>query len=489
MQGCGHIVRPVRIERGRGFATGRPARHPSIRGNCFRTPARDYKRRMRTELSPNPTPRPRGATLILLLALGAGACSDSGGARVEIAVVGDVPATAAAGTTLPVSVSARDGNGSAAAGIAIDAAVALGGGTIAPARATTDASGEAAFTWKVGAAPVENEIVLTADRAQTAASTRATLAVPYEPAPFGDVNAFLAAQGFTGSTEDLEFTPDGERLLLAVPGALLALDPAGNAEIVPLTGEPLLNPLGLAYDRDGNLWIADSGQNALLKVTPDGNVTKALTNDGTQDLVGPNYVAVGPDGRVYVSDPCIGELVRFDPERGVADAVLSFDLPTEGGPNGFAFDPTGKRLWLATENTGLLCGHPFVDITAPIASLFAIDVDDAGFGNVETVASDFALFGDGAAFDAEGNLYVIFDTQKDFMLEESAIWVLPAGSAQLEKVASVRGRVLANLAFGTPPFGEGELYISLLAVPPFTPATARGAERLSIGIPGLPLLP
>ena len=53
-----------------------------------------------------------------------------------------------------------------------------GGTTDILARAITDASGEAAFTWKVGAAPVENEIVLTADRAQTAASTRATLAVP-----------------------------------------------------------------------------------------------------------------------------------------------------------------------------------------------------------------------------------------------------------------------------------------------------------------------
>lgn len=443
---------------------------------------------MRTELSPNPIRRLRAAAPILLLALLA-ACSDSGGGSVELAVVGGVPATVAAGATLPLTVSARDASGSAAAGIAVDAAVTLGGGTIEPASAVTGESGEAAFTWTIGAVPVENEIVLSADGAQAAASTRATLAVPYEPVPFGDVNAFLQAQGLAGTTEDLEFTPDGERLLLAVPGALLALDPAGNAEIVPLTGEPLVNPLGLAYDRDGILWIADSGQNALLKVTPDGNVTKALTNDGTQDLVGPNYVAVGPDGRIFVSDPCIGELVRFDPKRGVADAVLSFDLPTEGGPNGFAFDPTGKRLWLATENTGLLCGHPFVPITDPIATLFAIDVDDAGFGAVETVAADFALFGDGAAFDAEGNLYVIFDTQKDFMLEESAIWVLPAGGAQLEKVASVRGRVLANLAFGTPQFGAGELYISLLAVPPFTPATARGAERLPIGIPGLPLLP
>jgi DNA-binding beta-propeller fold protein YncE len=303
------------------------------------------------------------------------------------------------------------------------------------------------------------------------------------------VNAFLADAGITGSTEDLEFTPDGQQLLLGAPGVLIALDPAGNAQFLPISGVPLVNPLGIAFDREGNLWIADSGASALLKMSPSGEVVTALTSDGTQDLVGPNYVAVGPDGRIYLSDPCIGELIRFDPKRGVVDAVLSFDLPTEGGPNGFAFDPTGKRLWLATENTGLLCGHSFVGITDPIASLFAIDVDDAGFGNVETVVDDFALFGDGAAFDVEGNLYVIFDTQKDFMLEESAIWVLPAGAAQLEKLASVRGRVLANLAFAPPAFGSGELYIALLAVPPFTPATARGAERLPVGIAGLPLLP
>lgn len=84
---------------------------------------------------------------------------------------------------------------------------------------------------------------------------------------------------------------------------------------------------------------------------------------------------------------------------------------------------------------------------------------------------------------------MIFDTQRDFMLEESAIWVLPAGRDQLEKLAAVQGRVLANLAFGAPAFGEGELYIALLSVPPFTPTTTRGAERLEVGIPGLPLLP
>ncbi|MEW6271272.1 MAG: hypothetical protein AB1689_18480, partial [Thermodesulfobacteriota bacterium] len=39
------------------------------------------------------------------------------------------------------------------------------------------------------------------------------------------------------------------------------------------------------------------------------------------------------------------------------------------------------------------------------------------------------------------------------------------------------------------PFGDETLYVALLAVPPFTPADARGAERIAVGIPGLPLLP
>jgi len=444
---------------------------------------------------PMPTPPIRLRTLraalapAVLLAMLLSACSDADAPEpYDIELVSGLSSTVPAGTVLPVEIEVRDGD-DPQAGVAVEIAAALGGGSVDPTSVRTDARGRARFAWTIGIAPVANQLALSAPRSTHFYATRATLAEPYAPSPFGDVNAFLANLGVDGSTEDLAFTPDGERLLLGVPGGLLALDPAGNASQVPLQGEALDNPLGIAFDRKGFLWVADSGRGALMRVAPGGEVTTALTSDGTGPLVGPNYVAVGRDDRIYLSDPCLGELIRFDPERGVVDAVLTFDLVTEGGPNGFAFDATGERLWLVTENTGLLCGHPFVPITDPIASLFAIDVDDAGFGARETVASSFALFGDGVAFDAENNLYAIFDTQRDFMLEESAVWVLPSGSAQLEKLAAVRGRVLANLAFGTPAFDEGELYIALLAVPPFTPPTARGAERLTIGIPGLPLLP
>jgi DNA-binding beta-propeller fold protein YncE len=245
-------------------------------------------------------------------------------------------------------------------------------------------------------------------------------------------------------------------------------------------------PLGIAFDQRGNLWAADSFSALLSKVSPAGKVTTELTDDGTEPLVGPNYVAIDQKGRVYLSDPCLGELMRFDPASGTVDAIVTFDLPSQGGPNGFAFDASGTRLFIATENTALFCGHAFVGLTDPIAGLFVVDVSDAGFGPLETIAPDVALFGDGVAFDAEGNLYAIFDTEVNLSLEESAVWVLPAGSTELVKFLSATDRVFANLAFGQGDFDDETLYIALLAIPPFTSPEARGLERFVVGIPGLP---
>ena len=71
------------------------------------------------------------------------------------------------------------------------------------------------------------------------------------------------------------------------------------------------HPLGVAIDGEGNLFVADSENNTVRIVTPDGNVT-TLAGDGTAGLVdgtgktaefaGPSGVAVGASESVYVSD-------------------------------------------------------------------------------------------------------------------------------------------------------------------------------------------
>ena len=110
-------------------------------------------------------------------------------------------------------------------------------------------------------------------------------------------------------------------------------------------------PSGLAMDWAGNLYVADTGNNAIRKITPDGKVS-TLAGDGLAGdkdgrgagarFNGPIGVAVGDDGVVYVTDTYNDRIRRIAPNgdvttiaggsrAGKADgpaAQALFDLPT-----------------------------------------------------------------------------------------------------------------------------------------------------------------
>lgn len=359
-----------------------------------------------------------------------------------------------------------------------------GGSTTSEVQSAQD--GTAEIAWTLGIAPVDN--TLTVERSGVSETLeitiRATLAEPLRAEPFGEVNAFLNEEGHDGSTEDLTFTEDG--LLMGAPEGVLHVDSSGDVTRW-LQDDTLSKVWGFAVDADGTLWAVDLENKRMVRIDTDGTVTEVLTTNGSEQLEGANYVAVDHDGLIYLSDPCLGQIIRFDPTTEET-AVLQFDLESEGGPNGLAVSADGTELYVATENTGFLCSHADIDFQIEIAGVYVVDLDD--FETKRPLAEGLGLFGDGLAFDVEGNLYVVVDTESNFSLEQSLIVVFPKGeSVGVPFLVAGEETLFANLAFGQGEYGESTLYLALLSIPLFTNDESRGLERFDVGIAGLPLLP
>lgn len=429
------------------------------------------------------------------------ACDDGGGKTVECGATRMEDATQPPDIALPAGASVtaavhllNDCGDVVGASVSFD--VTLGGGTVSAPAVTTDAAGLASALWTLGPAPVRHALVATAP-APTAGGAAASLdwfvnAAP-APAPafpyVGDVEAFLQGEGAGGSTEDLAFVGEGDatRLVMGVPNGLVEVALDGTVTRRALSGEPIGRAWGIAAGEDGAIWAIDGVAKTLVHIDAAGLVTTRLTDDGAVPLEGPNYVAVGPDGDVYVTDPCLGSIVRFDPDKDAVVAVHTFDRLKDGGPNGLAFGSDG-RLYGLTENTGVLCAQGDIpDPEAPLAQLFAITLTPDGFGTRETVAPALGVFGDGLAFDAEDNLYMVVDLVKDFALDASLVLVRPAAGDRVVRLVDSSPDVIANLAFGRGPYGETKMYAALLQIPFLTPGAKRGLRVMELGIGGRPL--
>jgi len=70
----------------------------------------------------------------------------------------------------------------------------------------------------------------------------------------------------------------------------------------PATAADLNLPTGLAFDSVGNVYIADSGNNRVRKVSPNGTIT-TVAGDGTSAvLAAPSAIAVSPSGVLFITD-------------------------------------------------------------------------------------------------------------------------------------------------------------------------------------------
>jgi sugar lactone lactonase YvrE len=125
---------------------------------------------------------------------------------------------------------------------------------------------------------------------------------------------------------------------------------------------------GLALDAGGILYVADTGNNAIRRITPDGQVS-TIAGDGVAGcrdgpaaqarFNGPVGVAVDSAGRVIVADTYNDRIRRIDPD-GTVTTVAGSDavgpngeaaVPVFDTPSGVAVDGAG-RIYVADTGAG-----------------------------------------------------------------------------------------------------------------------------------------
>jgi sugar lactone lactonase YvrE len=120
-----------------------------------------------------------------------------------------------------------------------------------------------------------------------------------------------------------------------------------------IPGASFVAPRALAFDADGNIYIADVGSHRIIKYDKDYHFILAWGGQGTADgqFSSPYGVAVAPDNTVYVADYYNHRIQRFDTQgnflgkwgqKGSSDGYLY-------QPNSVAVDTAG-RVYVGDSN-------------------------------------------------------------------------------------------------------------------------------------------
>jgi hypothetical protein len=255
-------------------------------------------------------------------------------------------------------------------------------------------------------------------------------------------------------------------VLLVLLSCLSVGAQSGPPNGVAATAAALRRPHGVAYDSAGNSYVADTDANVIRKVTPAGIVT-TVAGDGEQGYAGdgglataaildsPTGVALDSNGNIYIADThnnAIREVVastgNIQTIAGTGVAGYSGDNSTAtsatlNSPTAVAVDSNGN-VYIADTNN-----HRIREITGATINTVAGDGEQffSGDGGLATVAGLDSP--NGVAVDSAFNIY-IGDTHNQ----------------RVRMVTSATGNISTLAGTGTKGFnGDGPAASAVLARP------------------------
>jgi DNA-binding beta-propeller fold protein YncE len=167
----------------------------------------------------------------------------------------------------------------------------------------------------------------------------------------GSTNLVFSYDANPGTTRTGTLTIAGQTLAVAQAGSTYLAAPA---PVTTLVSTGLNQPLSLAVDGAGNVYIADRGNNAIKEWVVASNTVTTLVASG---LSSPFGVAVDGEGNVYIADTGNNAIKKWVAASNsvimlVASGLSSpFELAVDGAGNVYIADTGGIKKWSALNNT------------------------------------------------------------------------------------------------------------------------------------------
>lgn len=195
-------------------------------------------------------------------------------------------------------------------------------------------------------------------------------------------------------------------------GRVVRIDPErGAVETLANTGG---RPLGMAFDANGNLIVADALR-GLVSVTPDGKVSVLVDRFEGNRFRFPDDLAIARDGTIYFTDAS----TRFGMDEATFDVI-------EHRPRGrvFAFHPGTKSLELVRDGFYFANGIVLTpDETALLVGetssyrIVRVGLQGAERGKVTPMVENLPGFPDNITISSRGIVWVAIFAPRDALLD------------------------------------------------------------------------
>jgi sugar lactone lactonase YvrE len=251
---------------------------------------------------------------------------------------------------------------------------------------------------------------------------------------------------------------------------------AGNGSEGSVDGKAdtasFFNPAGIAVDKKGNVYVADTHNSLIRKISPDGFVStfagkriyKSIPGvDSTVRFDNPSGIAVDKEGNVYVADWANDMIRKISPEGKVTNIAGNNDRGSKDGrgssasfylPGGIAVDSAGTIYVADTYNNMIRKISPEGVVTTLAGN------GHPGSANGKGPAATF-LHPSGITVDSEGSLFVAdAGNNKIRRVGPDGMVTNLAGSG---KRGSINGRdstVSFNKPMGITTDGSGNIYVA-----------------------------